>query len=156
MFAFLEITAKKAGRGVTVALISGALLLGGCASGITDKAQLSAMPKVRPDNVYVYTFSIAPDQVKLDEGGLASKLASQLSGVSSQAAQVEAAAEVQEALANEIVQKLQSIGLRAMRSKRNQHAVATLRAIYARPQPRGGWHASRCSNTLPQIRRSSI
>jgi Domain of unknown function (DUF4410) len=111
-----EYVGKKAARGATVALTFGALLLGGCASGITGKAPLSAAPQVHPDNVYVYTFAVTPDQVKLDTGGVAQKLKSQLSGASTDAEQAEAASEVREALANELVQKLQSMGLRAIRS----------------------------------------
>jgi hypothetical protein len=111
-----EIAGKKAARGATLALTFGALLLGGCASGITNQAQYSAQPQVHPDNVYVYTFAVAPGQVKLDTGGVAQKLKAQMSGASPEAEQAEAAAEVREALTNEVVEKLQAMGLRVIRS----------------------------------------
>ncbi|WP_206997261.1 DUF4410 domain-containing protein [Trinickia mobilis] len=116
MLTSFGIVGKKAARCATVALTFGALLLGGCASGISNKAQFSGEPQVHPDNVYVYTFAATPDQVKLDTGGIAQKLKSQMSGASAETEQAEAASEVREALANEIVQKLQAMGLRAIRS----------------------------------------
>jgi hypothetical protein len=94
----------------------GTLLLGGCAGGsVTNVSQLSAQPQRRPDTVYVYDFAIRPDQVKLDTSGIAQKLKS-LGGTSADAEQAQAAAEVQDALANDIVQKLQKMGLRAVRA----------------------------------------
>ncbi|QCP52568.1 DUF4410 domain-containing protein [Trinickia violacea] len=111
-----EFVGKKAARCATVALTFGALLLGGCASGITNQAQYSAQPQLHPDSVYVYTFRVMPDQVKLDTSGVAQKLKAQMSGASPEAEQAEAAMEVREALTSEVVQKLQAMGLRVIRS----------------------------------------
>ncbi|TKC87851.1 DUF4410 domain-containing protein [Trinickia terrae] len=111
-FGFAGFVGKKAARFATVALTFGGLLLGGCASGITNQAQFSAAPQVHPDNIYVYAFGLDPAQVKLDSGGVVKKLMSQ----PGDAEQIEAATGVRESAANAIVQKLQSMGLRAIRS----------------------------------------
>jgi hypothetical protein len=112
----LEIVGKKAVHGATAVLAFGALLLGGCASGVPNQNSLSAQSQVHPESVYVETFAVTPDQVKLDAGGVMKKLKSQFSDASAQTQQVDVAAQVREALANELVQKLQAMGLRVIRS----------------------------------------
>jgi hypothetical protein len=94
----------------------GTVLLGGCASGVTNPSALDAKPQPRPDTLYVYPFALRPDQVELDTAGIVKKLQSGLGGASGAAEQAEAAAEVQGALADAIVQKLQAMGLRAIRA----------------------------------------
>ncbi|MGV2289851.1 DUF4410 domain-containing protein [Trinickia sp. YCB016] len=116
MLTSFEFVGKKAARCATFALTFGALLLGGCASGITNKAQYSAQPQLHPDSVYVYTFRVMPDQVKIDTNGVAQKLKAQMSGESPEAVQAEAAMEVREAVTSEVVEKLQAMGLRVIRS----------------------------------------
>jgi Domain of unknown function (DUF4410) len=118
-FAFTRlagIARRKVTHFATVALTFGGLLLAGCAGGITNTAQFSSGPQVHPDNIYVYTFGLDSAQVQLDSSGVVKKLTSEVGGASSAIEHGEAASEVREAAANAIVQKLQSMGLRAIRS----------------------------------------
>lgn len=108
---------KNVARFVCIAIVCCSALLTGCASGsINDASQTGAQPQVRPDNIYVYTFDSNPDQVKLDNGGMLKKLKSHIDGSSAAKQQSADAIEVREAVANEIVHQLQSMGLRAIRS----------------------------------------
>ncbi|KAH0442584.1 hypothetical protein KCU90_g1712, partial [Aureobasidium melanogenum] len=108
---------KNAARFACVAMVCGSALLTGCAGGsINNATQRSVEPQVRPDNIYVYTFDSSPEQVKLDNGGMLKKLKAQLDGSSTAQKQTADAIAVREQVANEIVQQLQSMGLRAIRS----------------------------------------
>jgi len=99
--------------GWLLALASG--LLAGCAGNVSNVSEYSNQPKIRPDNIYVYSFGIAPHEVKSDSG-IISKLESHFSGGSSMQAQSAEALGVQQEVANEIVERLRSMGLRATRS----------------------------------------
>jgi uncharacterized protein DUF4410 len=120
MFTTLTSLSKKTARRASTALLFSSILLTGCASGISKVANASpysTTPQVRPDNIYVYSFQSTPDQVKLDSGGLAHKLMSRMSGSGSDEAQQAAnAVQASEEVANEIVVKLQSMGLHAVRA----------------------------------------
>ncbi|MFM0695500.1 DUF4410 domain-containing protein [Paraburkholderia graminis] len=97
------------------ALVAGALLLTGCASGIAATTQTGAVPHVRADVIYVYSFGATPDQVKSDSGGIAQKLGAAMTGESSEQKQLQTASDTREQVADEIVRELQSMGLRAVR-----------------------------------------
>ena len=112
----IRFIARKGARGASAAVIVLCTLLAGCAGGVSNTAQYSAQPQVRPDNIYVYSFDSTPDQVKLDNGGMIQKVTSQFNGTSTAQKQAQEAAEVREQVANEIVHQLQSMGLRAIRS----------------------------------------
>jgi len=116
MWTSIQFVRNKGVRGAVAAAVVLCTLLAGCAGGVTNTAQYSAQPQVRPDNIYVYSFDSTPDQVKLDNGGLIQKVKSQFDGTSAAQKQAEEAAEVREQVANEIVRQLQSMGLRAIRS----------------------------------------
>ncbi|MFC0401578.1 DUF4410 domain-containing protein [Paraburkholderia rhizosphaerae] len=119
MFTTFSSLSKKTARRASTALLFSSILLTGCASGISNVAnasEYSTAPQVRPDTIYVYSFGSTPDQVKLDSGGLAHKLMSRMSGSSGEAQQAADAVQVQEQVANEIVVKLQSMGLHAVRA----------------------------------------
>jgi hypothetical protein len=106
----------NARRATAAAVIVLSALLTGCAGSVTNTTQYLGAPQVRPDNIYVYSFDSTPDQVKLDNGGLTQKVASQFDGTSAAQKQAKEAAEVREQVADEIVKKLQSMGLHAIRS----------------------------------------
>jgi hypothetical protein len=112
----IRFVASKGARGASAAVIVLCALLAGCAGGVSNTAQYSAQPQVRPDNIYVYSFDSTPNQVKLDNGGVIQKMTSQFDGTSTAQKQAQEAAEVREQVANEIVRQLQSMGLRAIRS----------------------------------------
>jgi hypothetical protein len=116
MFNAIRFIGRKGARGASAAVIVLCTLLAGCAGGVSNTAQYSAQPQVRPDNIYVYSFDSTPDQVKLDNGGMIQKVTSQFNGTSTAQKQAQEAAEVREQVANEIVHQLQSMGLRAIRS----------------------------------------
>ena len=118
---------RKTARHASAALLFSGILLTGCASGITNVANASQYPattattatatqQVRPDNIYVYTFASNANDVKLDNGGVAHKLMTRFTGDTSAAQQSADATAASEEVANEIVHKLQSMGLRAIRS----------------------------------------
>jgi hypothetical protein len=119
MFTTLQSLSLKTARHASSALLFSTILLTGCASGITNVANAGeyvATPQVRPDTVYVYSFASSADQVKLDSGGLAHKLISHVSGSSDDAQQASDAVQVREQVADEIVSKLQSMGVHAVRA----------------------------------------
>ncbi len=70
MFNLLEFVGRKTVRGAGAGLALCAVLLTGCAGGITNASQYSAQSQIRPDEIYVYSFVSTPDQVKLDSSGL--------------------------------------------------------------------------------------
>lgn len=121
MFTTLKSIGTQTARHASSALLFSAILLTGCASGITNVANASPNPamtqtQVQPDNIYVYSFASSAEQVKLDSGGLAHKLMSHMSGGSDESQQAADAVQVQQQVADEIVRKLQSMGLHAVRT----------------------------------------
>jgi hypothetical protein len=102
-------------RRFSLAAVLGCALLAGCASNVTNTAQYGPRPQVRPDTIYVYAFDASSDQVKLDDR-LMQKLKSQFSGESKEQQQGTLALQAREQVADEIVQKLQSMGLNAVRA----------------------------------------
>lgn len=109
---------RRVVRHASVVVIAGSVLLTGCAGSVTNASQFSsATPQVRPDNIYVYTFASSPDQVKLDSG-IAQRLKATLSGKPADAQQAENAQQASDKVADEIVARLQKMGLRAIRSDR--------------------------------------
>jgi hypothetical protein len=116
MFNSSKLVGRKAIRSACAGLVLSAVLLTGCAGGITNANQYSAQPQIRPDEIYVYSFVSTPDQVKLDNSGLMQKLKSQFDSASTAQKQSAEEAEVREQVANEIVRQLQSMGLHAVRS----------------------------------------
>ncbi|MDQ7976974.1 DUF4410 domain-containing protein [Paraburkholderia sp. SARCC-3016] len=121
MFTTLASIGKKTARHASSALLFSAILLTGCASGISNVANADPNPalpqtQMRPDDIYVYAFVSSADQVKLDSGGLAHKLMSRLSGSSDEPQQAADALRVQQQVADEIVRKLQAMGLHAVRA----------------------------------------
>jgi hypothetical protein len=116
MFNLRGFIGRKAARSAWAGLALSAVLLTGCAGGITNASQYSARPQVRPDEIYVYSFVSTPDQVKLDNSGLMQKIKSQFDTASPAQKQSAEAVEVREQVADEIVRQLQSTGLHAMRS----------------------------------------
>jgi hypothetical protein len=114
---------RQGARHASAALLFSSILLTGCASGITNVANASpytaaitAAPQVRPDTIYVYTFASNASEVKLDNGGVAHKLMTRFTGDTSAAQQSADATAASEEVADEIVHKLQSMGLRAIRT----------------------------------------
>lgn len=107
---------KNARCATAAAVIMLSALLTGCAGSVTNTTQYLGAPQVRPDSIYVYSFDSTPDQVKLDNGGVIQKVASQFDGESTAQKQAKEAAEAREQVADEIVKKLQSMGLHAIRS----------------------------------------
>lgn len=116
MWTSIQFVRNQGARGALAAVVVLCTLLAGCAGGVTNTAQYSGQPQVRPDNIYVYSFDSTPDQVKLDNGGLLQKVKSQFDGTSAEQKQAQEAAEVREQVANEIVRQLQAMGLRAIRA----------------------------------------
>jgi hypothetical protein len=115
MLTFLKMLAGRSALCALSALVFCAVLLTGCASGITNVSAYNAATQVRPETIYVYAFQSSPDQVKLD-GGLIQKMQSQFDGTATLKKQTDDATEVREQLADEIVRQLQSMGLRAIRA----------------------------------------
>ncbi|WP_175107801.1 DUF4410 domain-containing protein [Pararobbsia alpina] len=90
------------------------LLVAGCGgNNMADMVRYSPQQAVRPDTIYVYTFDLDPALVQTDHGMVATFKRS-ASGQSSIAAQATLATKVQEEVANEIVMRLHSRGLRAI------------------------------------------
>ncbi|MDR5782080.1 DUF4410 domain-containing protein [Caballeronia sp. LZ065] len=107
------------------ALVVGTALLAGCAdnpahaadaSGASAQTTSAAVQTLRPDTLYVYPFASDASDVKLDNHGMLSKLGSAMSGDSQADKQAQDAVAAREEVANEIVAKLQSMGLRAIRA----------------------------------------
>jgi Domain of unknown function (DUF4410) len=115
MFASNNVFGGKAVRRISAVLALSSMLLTGCAGTGASAAQYSAQPQARPDNIYVYTFESSPDEVKLDSG-MMQKMKAHIEGTSAAEQQSADAAEVREEVANEIVAKLQAMGLPAIRS----------------------------------------
>ncbi|WP_144109861.1 DUF4410 domain-containing protein [Paraburkholderia sp. BCC1886] len=105
-----------AARLTCAAVVCCSALLTGCAgSKIHDTNEFSSEPHARPDTIYVYAFDCDPAQVKLD-GGVVEKLASHMSSTSIAQKQSAEATAMREQVADEIVHRLQKMGLNALRS----------------------------------------
>ncbi|MDR5816484.1 DUF4410 domain-containing protein [Caballeronia sp. LZ033] len=107
------------------ALVVGTALLAGCAdnpaqaadaSGAYAQTTSASVQTLRPDTLYVYPFASDASDVKLDNHGMLSKLGAAMSGDSQADKQAQDAVAAREEVANEIVAKLQSMGLRAIRA----------------------------------------
>jgi hypothetical protein len=119
MFAALNSVRGKTLRSAFAALAFSAMLLSGCAAAsVTNTAQYSTLTQANPQNVYVYTFASNPDSVKLDNSGLIHKLSASFSGSSqsSQSSQTQEATAASDTLTDEVVAKLQSMGMHAIRT----------------------------------------
>jgi outer membrane murein-binding lipoprotein Lpp len=115
---------KKVRGAALAGFVVGTALLAGCASNPAQASNqygqyvqtVAAAPAVRPDAIYVYAFASDANDVKLDNHGLISKLGSAMSGDSQARKQTQDAIAAREEVANEIVAKLQSMGLPAVRA----------------------------------------
>jgi hypothetical protein len=119
---------KKARGAALAGFVVGTALLAGCASNPAQASSqynqyggqyvqtVAAAPAVRPDTIYVYAFASDANEVKLDDHGMISKIGSAMSGESQAQKQTQDAIAAQQEVANEIVAKLQSMGLRAVRA----------------------------------------
>ncbi|MBN3767710.1 DUF4410 domain-containing protein [Burkholderia sp. Ac-20365] len=117
MFAALNSVRGKTIRSASAALAFSAMLLSGCAAAsVTNTTQYSTLTQANPQNVYVYTFASNPESVKLDNSGLVHKLSASFSGASQAASQTQEAAAASDALTDEVVAKLQSMGMHAIRT----------------------------------------
>jgi hypothetical protein len=117
----MSVTFKSASskfrNAIAASMLAGAALFAGCANAAEiNAAQAVTAPAVRPDTIYVYAFNASADDVKLDNHGVVSKLSSALSSDSPEQKQAQDAAQAREEVANTIVTKLQSMGLRAIRA----------------------------------------
>jgi hypothetical protein len=127
-FSSLNAVFKKARGAALAGFIVGTALLAGCASNPAQASgqynqyggqyvqTVAAVPAVRPDTIYVYTFASDSSDVKLDNHGLIWKIGSAMSGDSQAQKQAQDAVAARDEVANEIVAKLQSMGLRAVRA----------------------------------------
>lgn len=107
---------KHARRASVAAVLACAMLASGAANAQTQPAQQTVQASARPDVIYVYPFASDPSDVKLDQHGLISKVSTAFSGDNSAQQQSQDAIAAREETANEIVAKLQSMGLRAIRA----------------------------------------
>jgi hypothetical protein len=105
---------RHAKRLAGTALMMGSLLLSGWASAETGTTQAGAAPVVHADIIYVSSFEARPEQVKMDND-LGPQLKAAVSGESAEQKQSQTAREAREQVADEIVHKLQSMGLNAVR-----------------------------------------
>jgi hypothetical protein len=126
----LNALVRKTRGAALAAFVAGTALLAGCAGNPAQAASQygqpgsqymqTGAPAMRPDNIYVYAFASDSSDVRLDNHGVISKLGAALSGDSQADKQAEKqardAAAAREEIANEIVAKLQSMGLRAIRA----------------------------------------
>ena len=116
MLNLLNSAVAKATRRASLAVVFSAVLQSGCASDITNTNHYGSRQPIRPDLIYVYAFDSSPNHVKLDTGSLAHTLSTNIGGTSAHAEQYASALQVRERIADAIVAKLQSTGLRAIRS----------------------------------------
>jgi ribosomal protein S19E (S16A) len=118
MFATLNAARSKTIiRSASAALAFSAMLLSGCAAAsVTNTAQYATPMQTAPQSVYVYTFAGNPEAVKLDNSGIVRKLSASFSGASQASQQTEKAVAASNELTDEVVAKLQSMGVRAIRT----------------------------------------
>jgi hypothetical protein len=121
---FKLLVTKSARTLAITALSAGVFVTAGCASGGVSNVsgvgggtpQAMAQPTVRANVIYVSSFDVSADQVKLDNTGIAQRLKSLTNSTSPASEQDQTANDTREQVADEIVQQLQSMGLPAMRS----------------------------------------
>lgn len=111
-------------RHLRVLLVTG-LLLGGCAPSQVRLARESTPASAaRPTTVCVYTFAVDPSEVQLDRGGPLARLRTALSGGGDQEqqdAQMRALGKlVADRFADELVKRINAMGLGAQRLARDQ------------------------------------
>jgi outer membrane murein-binding lipoprotein Lpp len=111
----LKYLVRNAKHLAATAIVTGSLLLGGCASAATGNMQTYTAPHVQADVIYVYSFDATSSQVKMDSG-LAQEGKTLISGESFAQKENQTATDTREQVANEIVRELQSMGLRAVRA----------------------------------------
>lgn len=112
----LQTLATQTKRLAIAALATGAMLAAGYANAaVTDIEHPGLLQTVQADVIYVHAFHAAADQVQLD-GGFMQKVKTMATGSSAAGAQVQAVAEAQEQVADEIVRTLRAQGLNAVRS----------------------------------------
>lgn len=114
---FFKSVTRRVSRFASAAVLAGSLLFGGCANASTHVTSASAAQQtpVRADVIVVYPFTGSADQVQLDSG-MAQRLKTQMSGSSAEAEQMKAATQASEQVADEIVKRLQAMGLNAQRA----------------------------------------
>lgn len=102
-------TFKRDSKWTWAALGLCAFVLSGCAGGnVKNMAQYHSAPPIRPDVIYVYTFDVAPEQVKVDSG-IRARLGALVAQKSPATQQATLAVQTQEEVANEVVLRLQSM-----------------------------------------------
>jgi hypothetical protein len=117
MFASFRSVRGKTIRSASAALAFSAMLLSGCAAAsVTSTAQYSTTTQANPQSVYVYPFASNPQAVKLDNSGIVHKLTASFSGSSQEVQQTKEAVAAGDELTDEVVAKLQSMGLKAIRT----------------------------------------
>ncbi|VXC97817.1 conserved exported hypothetical protein [Burkholderia sp. 8Y] len=116
-FSSLDSLVRHARRALVAGLVTGVALFAGSARAAGADAQTAAIASaVRSGTIYVYPFESEASDVKLDNHGLASKLKTAMSGDTTAQQQAQDALAAREAVADEVVAKLQSMGLRAVRA----------------------------------------
>ncbi|MDR5856500.1 DUF4410 domain-containing protein [Caballeronia sp. LZ062] len=116
-FSLLDSLVRHARRALVAAIVTGVALFAGSARAAGADAQTAAVASaVRSGIIYVYPFASDAADVKLDNHGLASKLKTAMSGDTEAQQQAQNALAAREEVADEIVAKLQSMGLRAVRA----------------------------------------
>ena len=131
-FSSLDTVFKKVRGAALAGLVVGTALFAGCASNPAQASsqygqnggqlagqlagQYTQTVAARPDTIYVYAFASDASDVKLDNHGLISKIGSAMSGDSQTQKQAQDAVAAREEVADEIVAKLQSMGLPAIRA----------------------------------------
>jgi Domain of unknown function (DUF4410) len=116
MRTFFKFVFTDNARTFAVAVIAaGSLLTAGCAGGVTGVTGTLTQPHVRADVIYVYSFDVSADQVKLDSG-MAQKLKTIIGGGSDASERYQTALETREQVSDEIVRQLRSMGMPAARS----------------------------------------
>ena len=104
MLTSFKFTGGKLVRRVAAALVLSTSLLTGCASaGITSATEHAVTVSVKPQTIYVYSFGIDVNDVKVDKGGALHKIAASFGGESDAQKQTDQAVEASNDVADEIV-----------------------------------------------------
>ncbi|WP_250536291.1 DUF4410 domain-containing protein [Caballeronia sp. AZ10_KS36] len=116
-FSSLDSLVRHARRALVAGLVTGVALFAGAANAAGASGQTAPVAAVPADTtIYVYPFQSDAGDVKLDNHGLASKLKTAMSGDTQAQQQAQDAIAAREEVADEIVAKLHSMGLRAVRA----------------------------------------
>ncbi|HKC95934.1 MAG TPA: DUF4410 domain-containing protein, partial [Nitrospira sp.] len=98
----------------TLALLS-TIMVAGCASTVVKSQYESAQPRLqRPSQIYVYNFAVTRQEVKENQGPLQSTV-NEFKGQTTYENEGEIAEEVQTVAADELVERIQNLGLPAQR-----------------------------------------